>query len=130
MMLLVSESQLFDINGNVTSCMLNAHSCSALVSHTNTNAMHAITTFPSSAVVSVHGGLSALPNITAADDPTTLPKLLVLSGGEDDTSTAIMDLEMTLNETGVEWEITRYSGIEHAWTVFGGDAYNEWADQR
>jgi hypothetical protein len=82
------------------------------------------------AIISVHGGLSVLPNITQVDDPTTLPQVLVLSGGQDDTSTQVMDLEHTLNATGATWEITRYSGIEHAWTVFGGDSYNEWADQR
>ncbi len=66
------------------------------------------------AMVSFHGGLSFLP-----DDPLTFgPKLLVLSGGEDDATTDIMDLEITLDSVNATWEITRYSGIDHAFTVF------------
>jgi len=42
-------------------------------------------------LVSFHGGLTNLPE----DGPGVNPKLLVLSGGEDDTATAITDLENT-----------------------------------
>lgn len=65
-------------------------------------------------IVSFHGGLSFLP-----EDPLPVgPKLLVLSGGEDDAVTDIMDLEITLDSVEAPWEITRYSKIEHAFTVF------------
>lgn len=87
------------------------------------------------AVVSFHGGLGAHVfehrNRTAMDDmDATKPKMLVLSGGEDDMSSEIQTLEETLDASGNEWEITRYWGIRHAWTVWD-DArgrYNEWAD--
>jgi dienelactone hydrolase len=78
------------------------------------------------AAVSFHGGLATIP----AAGPVIVPKILVLSGGEDDMSTDIVDLEETLNSVNASWEITRYSGIEHAFTVFGDDRYNEWADMR
>jgi dienelactone hydrolase len=65
-------------------------------------------------IVSFHGGLSFLP-----EDPLPFgPKLLVLSGGEDDAVTDIMDLEITLDTVEAPWEITRFSKIEHAFTVF------------
>jgi len=78
------------------------------------------------AVVSFHGGLGSLPEA----GPAVQPKVLVLSGGEDDASTDIMTLEETLDNATATWEITRYSGIEHAFTVFDDDRYNEWADMR
>lgn len=78
------------------------------------------------ALVSFHGGLSAIPD--AGNDVT--PKILVLSGGDDDASTEIMDLETTLDMASADWEITRYSGVEHAFTVFDDERYNEWADMR
>jgi dienelactone hydrolase len=78
------------------------------------------------AIVSFHGGLSAIPD---AGDPVT-PKILVLSGGDDDASTDIRDLEMTLDIANADWEITRYSGVEHAFTVFDDERYNKWADMR
>lgn len=78
------------------------------------------------AIASFHGGLSAVPNASA----TVMPKILILSGGEDDASSDIVNLEETLNAGNATWEITRYSGIEHAFTVFDDDRYNEWADQR
>jgi dienelactone hydrolase len=78
------------------------------------------------AVVSFHGGLSQIPEPNA----TFVPKVLLLSGGDDDTSTQIMDMEITLDAADAPWEITRYSGIEHAFTVWSDDRYNEWADMR
>lgn len=66
------------------------------------------------AIVSFHGGLSSLP-----EDPMTVgPKVLVLSGGEDDATSDVMDLEITFDNVNASWEITRYSGIEHGFTVF------------
>ena len=77
------------------------------------------------ALVSFHGGLS-IPEA----GPEMSPSLLVLSGGDDDASTDVVNLENTLNAANATWEITRYSGIEHAFTVFSDDRYNEWADAR
>jgi dienelactone hydrolase len=81
------------------------------------------------AVVSFHGGLTqvpgASPNVTAVG-----PKVLVLSGGDDDASSEIMDLELEMDAANATWEITRYSGIQHAFTVFNDTRYNEWADTR
>jgi len=77
-------------------------------------------------LVSFHGGLSDIPEA----GPVMEPKLLVLSGGEDDTATDVYDLEATLDAANSTWEVTRYSGIEHAFTKFDDERYNEWADQR
>ena len=69
------------------------------------------------AMVSFHGGLSFLPEV-----PTGLPtKLLVLDGGSDNSAADIMDLEIKLDASAASWEITRYAGIQHAFTV--------WADR-
>lgn len=78
------------------------------------------------AIVSFHGGLTGLP----LPNTWVTPPLLVLSGGADDTSTDVMALETTLNSVNATWEITRYSDVEHAFTVFDDERYNEWADRR
>lgn len=75
------------------------------------------------AVVSFHGGLTTVP--TTGDVDVT-PKVLVLSGGADDASSDIIDLEMNMDSVNANWEITRYSNIEHAFTVWGDERYNEW----
>lgn len=77
------------------------------------------------AVVSVHGGLLDF-NV----DSSAQQKLLVLSGGEDDTATQISDLEAKLDSAPTTWEITRYSGVEHGFTAFKSQAYDAWADTR
>ena len=87
-------------------------------------------------IVSMHGGLTAIVNDTSSyDSLMTNANILVLSGGEDDTSTDIISLEYALNNatttvsndtssnetmtiTHGSWEITRFDGIEHAWTVW------------
>ena len=56
--------------------------------------------------------------------------VLVLSGGADDTGTQVEDLEERLNSANSTWQITRYSGIEHAWTKWHDDRYNQRADER
>ena len=81
------------------------------------------------AIVSFHGGLSSVLSLPEPD-MTVTPQVLVLSGGSDDTSTDIVDLENTMNEAGAPWEITRYSDIEHGFTNFHDGRYNEWADMR
>lgn len=78
------------------------------------------------ALVSFHGGLTDLPSPSV----NVIPKVLVLSGGEDDTATSIIDLENNLNTANAIWEITRYSGIEHGFTKFDSNAYNDRADKR
>ena len=89
------------------------------------------------AVVSFHGGLGPhvfdhrnMSSTSMEGGDMIKPEILVLSGGNDDASSDIQTLEMTLDNSTNLWEITRYWGIEHAWTVWGGDAYNEWADIR
>ncbi|CAJ1965305.1 unnamed protein product [Cylindrotheca closterium] len=77
-------------------------------------------------MVSFHGGLSFLP-----ENATGLAtKLLVLDGGADHPASSIMDLEMRLDASPASWEITRYAGIEHAFTVWEDARYDEWADMR
>lgn len=78
------------------------------------------------AVVSIHGGLAFNPPA----GPTVGPKLLILSGGDDDASSDIMDLEIAFDTANATWEITRYSGIEHAFSVFSDNRYNAFADMR
>ena len=81
------------------------------------------------AVVSFHGGLTFILEANSTDElfvSNVTTKVSVLSGGEDDASSEIMDLEMILDGRGADWEMTRYSGIEHAWTVFDDERYNEW----
>lgn len=80
------------------------------------------------ALISFHGGLTSLPEPGATTNVT--PKVLVLSGGDDDTSTEIIDLENTMNDAEADWEITRYSQILHGFTNFHDDRYNAWADMR
>lgn len=80
------------------------------------------------AIVSIHGGLGQV--LSQPADFEVTPPILILSGGEDDASSDIMTLEKTLDSVNATWEITRYSDIVHAWTVFGSDAYDEFADMR
>lgn len=75
--------------------------------------------------VSFHGGLAEFPVTDAIPHP-----VLVLSGGDDDAGTDVEFLESQLNEANATWQITRYSGIEHAFTVWTDDRYNELADSR
>jgi len=77
------------------------------------------------AFVSLHGGL-----LDFEVDPLVQPKLLVLSGGEDDTATKIRDLEVNLDTTNTAWEITRYSDVYHGFTAFESQSYDAWADAR
>jgi len=80
------------------------------------------------AAVSFHGGLTDLdipqPGITIQ------PYVLVLSGGIDDAQGNQTELEEKLNEANATWEITRYAGVDHAFTVWNGSLYNLMADAR
>lgn len=87
------------------------------------------------AVASFHGGLGPHiwnhRNITmreAKDDEH--PSVLVLSGGSDDQATDIAMLEDTFDSASLTWEITRFSNVEHAFTVWTDDRYNPWVDTR
>lgn len=75
--------------------------------------------------VSFHGGLTEFP----VEKPINHP-VLVLSGGDDDAGTAVEFLESQLNAANATWQITRYSGIEHQFTVWDDDRYNAVADER
>jgi dienelactone hydrolase len=66
------------------------------------------------AIVSFHGGLSFFPEIPMVFGP----KVLVLDGGDDNSAEQIMDLEILLDTAEAPWEITRYSDIQHAFTVW------------
>lgn len=63
-------------------------------------------------VVSFHGGLTSL----VPENVTITPRLLIESGGEDDTSTSIDFLENALNAANATWEIGRYSNVVHGFT--------------
>ena len=68
------------------------------------------------AVVSFHGGFGFLD---FPEGPEVFkPKVLVLSGGDDNTAKEITDMEELLDSAQAPWEITRYAGIEHAFTVW------------
>ena len=58
-----------------------------------------------------------------ASTDEALPKVLVLSGGDDDAGSDIVSLEEKLNSISNTWEVTRYSGIEHAFTVWDDSEY-------
>ncbi|CAB9521085.1 dienelactone hydrolase [Seminavis robusta] len=77
--------------------------------------------------VSFHGGLTDFPV-----DQTINHPVLVLSGGADDTGTEVDTLENSLNAANATWQITRYSGIEHAFTNWNDTRgrYSERADSR
>jgi dienelactone hydrolase len=82
------------------------------------------------AIVSLHGSLVSIPVPSPAI--TVRPKLLILSGGDDndDTAADIMHLEKVLDSANATWEITRYSGIQHAFTALSDKRYDPWTDMR
>lgn len=70
------------------------------------------------ATVAFHGSLSAVPNATEL--VPIVPKVLILSGGEDsqDSTKSVMDIEALLNAGNATWQLTRYAHVEHAFTNF------------
>jgi hypothetical protein len=53
-----------------------------------------------------------------------------LSGGADDSHGNQTQLESALNDANATWEISRYSGVVHGYTVWESGAYNLNADAR
>ena len=91
---------------------------------------------PVAGIVSFHGGLATT---TPEDAKNIKAKVLVLHGADDPYVTAeeVQKFEAEMKAAGVDWELTKYSGAVHAFTVKGagddnskGAAYNKSADQR
>jgi dienelactone hydrolase len=53
-----------------------------------------------------------------------------LSGGDDGLHGNQTLLEAALNSGEADWEITRYAGVGHGYTVFNSSAYDLVADAR
>jgi len=69
--------------------------------------------------------------LTGLTDTVPMPYTMVLSGGEDQAHGNQTYLESVLNDNAAEWEITRYSGVVHGFTVWdNANAYNLNADAR
>lgn len=77
--------------------------------------------------VAFHGSFSELPPVMVEE---ISPYLLVLSGGDDGLHGNQTIMEDAFDSGNALWEITRYSGVGHGFTVFGGGAYNLVADAR
>jgi hypothetical protein len=56
--------------------------------------------------------------------------LCSLSGGDDDAHGNQTVMETAFADGNAEWEITRYSGVDHGYTSWYSDAYNLVADAR
>jgi dienelactone hydrolase len=78
-------------------------------------------------VVPFHGGLNPLRAVQTDD---VYPYVLIQSGGIDDAHGNNTELEMQLNGANADWEITRYSGVDHGFTAWPSDAYDATADSR
>jgi Dienelactone hydrolase family len=55
---------------------------------------------------------------------------MILSGGNDGQHGNQTLVESILNEGNAEWEISRWSNVDHGFTVWESDAYNLRADYR
>jgi len=78
--------------------------------------------------VSFHGGLL---EFEVDETRRMMNPVLVLSGGSDDTGTAVEALERQLVQAQPPaWQITRYADIVHGFTVFDLAAYDAWVDHR
>jgi dienelactone hydrolase len=73
------------------------------------------------AIVSLHGSLASIP--VPSPDIRISPKLLVMSGSEDDTAADIMHLEKVLSSAKADWEISRF-------TAFSDNSSDPWDDMR
>jgi len=79
--------------------------------------------------ISFHGGLLDF-EVDDDDSSRMFNPVLVLSGGDDDTGTAVEELEAKLVSANATFQITRYSKIVHGFTVFERPGYDEWVDHR
>lgn len=79
--------------------------------------------------VTFHGGLSTP---AGQDYSKTKGKLLILHGTADTSITMdqFAKLANELEEKGISHEMITYSGAQHAFTVFGGNRYQETADKK
>mmetsp|Transcript_6824 Transcript_6824/g.19218 ORF Transcript_6824/g.19218 Transcript_6824/m.19218 type:complete len:958 (+) Transcript_6824:136-3009(+) len=80
--------------------------------------------------VSFHGGLGMKPTMTTT--PPMKPYLSYQSGGNDESAEDIAWLQSALTDMAGDWDITRYSQVEHGFTKWGAadSAYHERADGR
>jgi len=80
-------------------------------------------------IVSYHGGLA---DGIAPVDGDIHAAMLIESGGDDDAGSSIEDLEKIMKSGNTKWEYSRYSGVEHAFTVWDDaqSRYNDRADVR
>lgn len=84
---------------------------------------------PLKGFVSFHGGLETP---AGQDYSATKGKILVLHGSADKAVPIdqFATLAQKLESAGIGHEMILYSGADHAFTVFGGERYNENADQK
>ncbi|MBB4657909.1 dienelactone hydrolase family protein [Parvularcula dongshanensis] len=61
--------------------------------------------------------------------PPGTPEILIAHGGADGPVSVAADLAQTLEDAGVPYLLEVYAGAPHAFTVFGGDRYDERADE-
>ncbi|KAK3264570.1 hypothetical protein CYMTET_26702 [Cymbomonas tetramitiformis] len=67
------------------------------------------------AVVSFHGGLTRRAEYT---EGTAIPAVVSIhSGGSDDSASDIQQLQDNLTAGNASWEVTRYGGVLHAFTM-------------
>ena len=76
-----------------------------------------------------HGGLKTLQGQNYAK---TRGKILVMHGSADKAITMdqFTDLAKELESTGIDHEMITYGGAQHAFSVFGGNRYQEAADKK
>jgi len=90
---------------------------------------YAITGGDVAGVVSFHGTLTVRANATSSSNITA--SMLIESGGNDDSSSEIKELEDELNLANATWEISRYSRVVHGFTIwYQSSAFNPRADIR
>jgi len=79
-------------------------------------------------VVSFHGGIQPGRRATASAAVAMPAKVLILSGGDDDSQANIALLETEFNAASATWEMARYGHVVHGYTEWEGGGYNSRAD--
>jgi dienelactone hydrolase len=76
-----------------------------------------------------HGGLKTPEG---QNYTKTRGKILIMHGSADKaiTMNQFADLAKELESTGIDHEMITYGGAQHAFTVFGGNRYQEAADKK